>query len=243
MSADGILLITGGSRGIGAATARLASARGYRVWINYRSDRAAAEALAAEIGGHAIQADIGLEPEVLRLFDSIDRDGGRLTGLVNNAGIPGPRQSLFELDMTSLESVFRVNLFGAFLCAREAARRMARSRGGQGGAIVNLSSQAALTGGYRLSAYAASKAAIAAMTVSLCRDLAGEDVRVNAVRPGVIDTEQQRTADPARLAAMAEGIPLKRLGTPDEVAAAILWLLSPEASYVNGAILDATGGR
>jgi len=239
----GVVLVTGGSRGIGAATVRSAAGLGYGVCFSYVSCGDAAESLAHETGALAVQADIRHERDVLRLFAAVDSEFGRLGALVNNAGISGPRLAIREMTPDIMEDVFRINVMGAFLCAREAVRRMSKSNGGQGGAIVNVSSQAAVTGGNMLSAYAASKSAIATMTTSLCHELRGEDIRVNTVSPGIILTDQQDPSDVARLDAAKESVPLLRLGTAEEVAATIMWLLSPAASYINGANLPITGGR
>jgi len=247
MTASAICLVTGAAHGIGAATARAAAQRGFAVAVNYQVARDAAEAVCAairEAGGNAIavQADVGRAVEIERLFSAVDKALGPITALVNNAGISGGRSALVEADSVSVGEVIDINLKGTLLCTREAARRMARSRGGTGGAIVNVSSIVTRTGGYRLSTYAASKAGIEALTKSLAAELAEEGIRINAVRPGVIATRQNidmangAPRNPAQ-------IPLGRLGTPEEVADAILWLLSNEASYVNGAIMDVSGGR
>lgn len=247
---SGILIVTGASRGIGAATARLAAKRGYAVCVNALARREAAEAVADEIvggGGRAIavMADIGSEKGVSHLFAETDRRLGRLTALVNNAGVAGASASLLHSDAAEMRRVFEVNALGTLLCCREAVRRMARSEGGLGGAIVNLSSRAAQGGGGSgLLPYAASKAAVEAMTVGLARQVAAEGIRVNAVSPGVIATEMNTEgANAAELAARARDIPLGRLGTPEEVAETILWLLSPAASYVTGAVLAVAGAR
>jgi NAD(P)-dependent dehydrogenase (short-subunit alcohol dehydrogenase family) len=245
-----VLLITGGARGIGAATARLAAARGYQVAINFRTDTTAADAVVREItaaGGTAIavQADVASEPEIIRLFEQVDRRLGRLGALVNNAGIVDRQGRLVDLDMARLERVFATNVHGAFLCAREAVRRMSTATGGGGGAIVNVSSMAAKLGSpHEYVHYAASKAAVDAMTIGLAREVATDGIRVNGVRPGPIHTTMHADGgEPNRIDRVKSGIPMGRGGQPEEVARAILWLLSDEASYVTGAILDVSGGR
>jgi NAD(P)-dependent dehydrogenase (short-subunit alcohol dehydrogenase family) len=242
----GVLLVTGASRGIGAATAILAARSGWDVCVNYRRRADAAEAVlkrAQEAGARAVavQADVSFEEEVARLFDVAEQELGALTGLVNNAGVSGGRRAFAELPLDVLREVLAVNVVGSFLCAREAVRRMSTARGGRGGAIVNLSSLAACSGGRQLTHYAASKAAIEAFTVGLAREVASEGIRVNTVRPGVIATEGlEAPADPTPA---AQDLPLGRPGSPDEVARAILWLLSPEASYTTGSVLSVSGGR
>jgi NAD(P)-dependent dehydrogenase (short-subunit alcohol dehydrogenase family) len=247
---DRILLVTGGSRGIGAATARAAARAGYKVAINYVNDAKAADALAKEIqkvGGAAvpIKADVSREDEIVRLFMTVDREFGRLTHLVNNAGITGRAGRIADVDAEVLERVIAVNVTGAILVAREAVKRMSTARGGQGGAIVNLSSMAAVLGAPgEWVGYAASKGAIDSFTVGLAREVAKEGIRVNAVAPGLIDTDIHVTAgQPDRLERMAPSVPMARAGSADEVAAAILWLLSEEASYVTGTIVRVSGGR
>ncbi len=246
---DNVLLITGGSRGIGAATARLAAARGYAVCVNYRSRHEEAEALVSElqVGGAeatAVQADISVESEVVRLFTAVD-DFGTLRALVNNVGTLEPQSRLEALDMARLTRVFSTNVFGAFMCAREAVRRMSARYGGAGGGVVNVSSLAARTGspGEYID-YAASKGALDTMTVGLAREVAGEGIRVNGVRPGFIDTEiHAQGGEPGRLGRLAPTVPLGRGGKPEEVAHAVLWLLSAEASYITGTFVDVAGGR
>jgi NAD(P)-dependent dehydrogenase (short-subunit alcohol dehydrogenase family) len=241
----GIMIVTGGGRGIGAATARLAAQRGYAVCVNYRSDRSAAEKLAKEIGGIAVAADVSQEDDVIHLFKETERSLGRLTALVNNAGVVDLRSRVEDMSAQRLQRMFAVNVIGSFLCAREALKRMSTRRGGQGGAIVNLSSAAARLGspGDYVD-YAASKGAIDTFTVGLAREVAADGVRVNAVRPGVIHTEiHVQSGDPGRVARIAELAPMKRGGQPEEVARAILWLLSDEASYTTGSFIDVTGGR
>lgn len=243
-----VVLITGGGRGIGAATALLATRAGYQVAISYHRDEAAAkhlEGVARAEGGliTSYHADIGKFRSVERMFSEVDRDFGRLDALVNNAGMSLGRCSLVDLAPSDLERVIAVNLLGTFYCTRAACFRMARSRGGHGGAIVNVSSQAATFGGDRLSAYAASKAGVNAMTIGLSRELAAEGIRVNAISPGVIDTDQQADLTPEQREALLPSLPMGRLGRPEEVAEAILWLLSNKAAYVSGAIMPVAGGR
>lgn len=244
------LLVTGGSRGIGAAIARLAAARGYAVCLSYRTDRHAAEAVVADIaarGGTAIAvpADVAVEDDVLRLFAAADERLGPLDAFVNNAGILARQMRVDEMDAARLNRVFATNVTGAFLCAREAVRRMSTRRGGRGGAIVNLSSRAARIGSPgEYVDYAASKAAIDTLTLGLAKEVASEGIRVNAVAPGLIETGIHASGgEPGRVARLAPGVPMQRGGTPDEVARAVLWLLSDEASYTTGAILDVAGGR
>ena len=244
------LLITGGSRGIGAATSRLAASRGYDVCINYRSNVQAAENLVSEIqqsGGHAVavQADISEESEVVRLFEECDRQLGPLSGLVNNAGILETQARVDSIDASRLSRVFATNVFGAFICGREAVRRMSTNSGGSGGAIVNVSSGAALLGSPgEYVDYAASKGALDTFTVGLAKEVATEGIRVNAVRAGYIYTEMHALGgEPNRVDRVKEFVPMKRGGQPEEVARAILWLLSDEASFVTGSIVDVAGGK
>lgn len=245
-----ILLVTGASSGIGAATARLAARKGYAVALNYLRQREAAESVAAAIrdsGGRAlaIQADISSEPEVRRLFETAARELGPLTALVNNAATLETQSRLDAIGADRLHRVFATNVFGSFLCAGEAVRRMSTRYGGSGGAIVNVSSGAARYGSAgEYIDYAASKGAIDTMTIGLAREVAAEGIRVNAVRPGFIHTGlHAKGGEPARVDRVKSLVPLQRGGQPEEVAAAILWLLSGEASYITGAILDVAGGR
>src|SRR5256712_682150 len=240
------MIVTGGSRGIGAATARLGAQRGYAVCVNYRSDRPAAEKLAKEIGGIAVAADVSHEDDVIRLFRQAEQSlGRRIAALVNNAGVVDLLSRVEDMPVERLQRMFAVNVIGSFLCAREAVKRMSKRHGGQGGAIVNLSSAAARLGspGDYVD-YAASKGAIDTFTVGLAKEVAADGIRVNAVRPGVIHTGiHAQSGDPGRVARIAESAPLKRGGPPEEVARAILWLLSDEASYTTGSLIDVTGGR
>ncbi len=246
----GVMIVTGGGRGIGAATARLAAARGYAVCVNYLRDEQTAESVVRGIrndGGRAIAVpgDVSSEPDVLRLFRESDRSLGPLGSLVNNAGIVATRARVDTISAERLQRMFSVNVVGAFLCAREAIRRMSTKHGGRGGAIVNVSSGAARLGSPgEWVDYAASKGAIDTMTIGLSRELADDGIRVNCVRPGFVNTEIHANAgEPDRIERLRAGIPMKRGGEPEEVARAILWLLSDEASYSTGAILDVTGGR
>ena len=241
------LVITGGGRGIGAATARAAAADGWNLCLGYRADRESAEEVAAEcavlgVDAIVVQADVAMEMDVIDLFVQAD-ELGPVRGLVNNAGIVTPRKTVAELESEDLEEVFGVNVFGAFLCAREAVRLMLRD--GEGGAIVNVSSRAAVLGSPgEYVDYAASKAAVDALTVGLSKEVATEGIRVNAVRPGLIETSIHASVGRAeRLVELAPTVPLGRPGKPEEVAGAIVWLLSPAASYVTGAFLDVSGGR
>jgi NAD(P)-dependent dehydrogenase (short-subunit alcohol dehydrogenase family) len=245
-----VLVVTGAARSIGAAIARLAARDGYRVVVNYSASRQAAESVVGEIeaaGGEAVAlpGDVADEGDVLRLFESVDKRFGRLDGLVNNAGIISQSGRLENLKAADLKRVFDVNTIGSFLCAREAVKRMSTARGGQGGAIVNLSSAAAILGSPgEFVHYAASKGAINTMTIGLAKEVAREGIRVNAVEPGMIDTDMQKASgDPGRVARIVPTIPIGRCGTPEEIAETVLFLLSDAASYVTGAILRVTGGR
>jgi NAD(P)-dependent dehydrogenase (short-subunit alcohol dehydrogenase family) len=246
----GTLLITGGGRGIGAATALGAAKRGYAVAVNYASNHSAAVSVVAAIradGGRAvaIQADVANEADVAKLFAAVDAELGRVTALVNNAGTIARQMRVEDMTEERIARVFAVNVTGAFLCAREAVRRMSTRHGGPGGAIVNVSSAASRLGspGEYID-YAASKAAIDTMTIGLAKEVAEDGIRVNAVRPGIIETEiHALSGEPDRPRRMAATIPMKRAGTAEEVAETILWLLSNGASYVTGAIVDVAGGR
>jgi NAD(P)-dependent dehydrogenase (short-subunit alcohol dehydrogenase family) len=247
---SGVLIVTGAGRGIGAATARLAAARGYAVCVNYARSRESAEGVVAAIklaGGRAVavQADVGVESEVARLFESVDRELGIVTALVNNAGVIDKQARLADIDAARIARMFKTNVTGPFLCAREAVRRMSTRQGGAGGAIVNVSSAASrIGGGGEYLDYAASKGAIDTFTLGLAKEVAAEGIRVNAVRPGIIYTEIHAAGgEPGRVDRMKSFVPLGRGGQPEEVAAAILWLLSDEASYITGTIVDVAGGR
>jgi NAD(P)-dependent dehydrogenase (short-subunit alcohol dehydrogenase family) len=247
----GTLIVTGGGRGIGAAISRLAAAQGYSVAINYFSDANAANQLVQEISGAggraaAIRADVGSEPDILRLFETAEKNLGPLCALVNNAGITGGAFARVDsVEASVLARVMAVNVTGAFLCAREAVRRLSTKHGGRGGAIVNISSRAAELGSAgEWVHYAASKAAINTLTIGLAREVATEGIRVNAVSPGLVDTDiHAASGDPGRLARLISTIPLGRPGLPQEIAEGVLWLLSPAASFVTGSILQITGGR
>jgi NAD(P)-dependent dehydrogenase (short-subunit alcohol dehydrogenase family) len=245
-----VLIVTGGSRGIGAATARLAAKRGYAVCVNYLGQRGAADEVVKtieETGGRAIavQADVSCETDVVRLFETVDGELGPLTALVNNAATLEPQMRLDCMDSARIQRIFAANVTGSFLCAGEAVRRMSTRHGGIGGNIVNVSSGASKSGspGEYID-YAASKGAIDTFTVGLAREVAEEGIRVNAVRPGFIYTDlHTKGGEPQRVDRVKTTVPMQRGGQPEEVAAAILWLLSHEASYVTGTILDVSGGR
>ncbi|MES2536184.1 MAG: SDR family oxidoreductase [Pseudomonadota bacterium] len=246
MSDKGIFLVTGGSRGIGAATARLAGKQ-YPVAIFYRERSDEADKVVREIeqdGGSAfaVKADVGDEESLLRGFEVVDR-AGRLAVLVNNAGVTGGVSRLENVSAATLTEVMRVNVVGSMLAAREAVRRMSTLKGGQGGAIVNLSSIAAVLGSpHNWIHYAATKGAIDTMTIGLAKEVAKEGIRVNAVRPGLINTEIQHDRSASQMEKMLKAVPMGRMGTAEEIAEAIVWLASPAASYISGALLDVRGG-
>jgi NAD(P)-dependent dehydrogenase (short-subunit alcohol dehydrogenase family) len=240
----GVMIVTGGSRGIGAATARLAAARGYKVCINYVRQGETAESLAREVGGIAVAADVAKEADVLRLFREADRLG-KLSVLVNNAGVVDVAARLDEMSVDRLQRMFSINITGSFLCAREAVKRMSTKHGGAGGSIINLSSVAARIGAPGMYVdYAAAKGAIDTFTLGLSKEVGPEGIRVNAIRPGVIKTDIHASGgEPGRAERIGASAPLQRAGEAEEIARAILWLASDEASYTSGAILDVAGGR
>jgi len=249
------VLVTGGSRGIGAAAARGAAARGWDVLVNYTRDAAAAEAVAADVRARGrralvVQGDVGDEAQVMAMFAALDAAvrAGRLAplgGLVNNAGVVDLPARVDEMSAARIERMFRINVFGSMWCAREAVRRLSTKHGGPGGSIVNLSSAASRLGSPgQYVDYAASKGAIDVFTLGLAREVATEGVRVNAVRPGIIETDIHASGGiPDRVQQMAPQVPMRRAGSAEEVGAAIVWLLSDEASYTTGSVLDVTGGR
>jgi NAD(P)-dependent dehydrogenase (short-subunit alcohol dehydrogenase family) len=245
-----VILVTGGSRGIGAATCRLAAARGWAVAVNYTSDARAADEVVRDIqgaGGNAIsvRADVAQEDQVLAMFETVDARLGRLTGLVNNAGVVDVAARVDEMSTQRLQRMFAINVIGSMVCAREAVRRMSTRHGGAGGAIVNLSSAAARLGAPgQYVDYAAAKGAIDSFTLGLAKEVAAEGIRVNAVRPGLIETEIHASGGiPDRVQQLAHLVPMQRGGSAAEVAEAIVWLLSPQASYTTMSLVDVSGGR
>jgi len=247
---NNIVVVTGGSRGIGAATARLAAQQGYAVAVNYATNSKAADEVVRDIeaaGGCAIavQGDVAREADVLALFATVDKQLGRLTALVNNAGVIDMPSRVDEMSEERLRRMLDTNILGSFLCAREAVRRMSTRHGGAGGAIVNLSSAAVRLGSPgQYVHYAASKGAIDAFTLGLAKEVATEGIRVNAVRPGIIDTDIHASGgQPNRARELAPQVPMQRPGTAEEVAQAIVWLMSDDSSYTTGSIVDVTGGR
>lgn len=249
-SQHGTLIVTGASRGIGAAVARLAGQRGYAVVVNYSSGEKEAKSVAEEIvqnGGRSvtIHADVSVEAQIVAMFQTAERELGPITDLVNNAGITGGFARVEDVTSEAINKTFAVNVTGSILCAREAVRRMSTRRGGKGGAIVNISSRAVHTGAAgEWVHYAASKGAIDSFTIGLAREVATEGIRINAVAPGLTDTDLHATnGEPGRLQRLMPTIPMNRAGQPEEIAEAVLWLLSPAASYVTGAILAVGGGR
>lgn len=245
-----VMIVTGGGRGIGASTARLAAGRGYAVCVNFLHNNDAAVSVVNDIetsGGTAIavQADVSVESDVVRLFETVEQQLGRLTALVNNAALLELQMRLEEMDAARLQRMFSTNAIGTMLCAREAVRRMSSRRGGCGGSIVNVSSGAARYGSPgEYVDYAATKGAVETFTVGLAREVATDGIRVNGVRPGFIYTEMHAAGgEPNRVDRLKTAVPMQRGGAPEEVAAAILWLLSDEASYVTGTFIDVSGGR
>lgn len=250
MNSERVAIITGSSRGIGAATARLLARQGYRICVNYRSDETAANAVVSELASCgpmaiAVQADVSKEDDTVRLFETVDQGLGPVTALVNNAGILLPQMRVEDMDASRINQILATNVTGAFLCCREAVKRMSIRHGGRGGSIVNVSSAASRTGSAgEYVDYAASKGAIDTLTRGLSLEVAAEGIRVNCVRPGFIYTDMHAAGgEPNRVDRLSDSIPMKRGGAPEEVAQSILWLLSDEASYITGTFIDAAGGR
>ena len=250
MKIERVAIVTGSSRGIGAATARLLAREGYRVCVNYRSDETAANAVVGELASWgaaaiAVQADVGREDDAVRLFETVDQALGPVTALVNNAGIVLPQMRVEDMSARRISQILATNVTGAFLCCREAVKRMSIRHGGPGGSIVNVSSAASRTGSAgEYVDYAASKGAIDTLTRGLSLEVAAEGIRVNCVRPGFIYTEMHAAGgEPDRVDRLSDSIPMKRGGTPEEVAHSIRWLLSDDASYITGTFIDVAGGR
>ena len=245
---SGVALVTGASRGLGAATALWLAQKKYAVCVNYNHNADKARMVVDTIrsqGGKAIavQANVSDEKQIKKLFASIDNELGLLTALINNAGMTGTRCKVLDLDADTIRQMIDTNITGLILCSREAVKRMAKSRGGNGGNIINISSQAGQFGGNRISPYAASKAAVNTFTVGLSREVGPEGIRVNAVSPGIIDTGQADMQDPKVKNSLKESISLGKIGHPDDVAKVVHWLLSQEASYITGVIVPVAGGR
>lgn len=245
-----LMLVTGGSRGIGAATVLLAAARGWRVAFSYKENAEAANTIIAQAKAlgpdvTALQADVSNEADVIRLFETVEQKLGALSALINNAGMLEQQMRLDQMDVGRWQRVFSANVFGSFLCAKQAILRMSTRHGGQGGAIVNVSSAASRLGSpNEFIDYAAAKGAVDSMTIGLAKELATEGIRVNAVRPGLIYTDIHASAgDPGRVDRVKTGVPMQRGGTAEEVAEAIVWLASAQSSYVTGTLMDVTGGR
>lgn len=241
-----VLLVTGGGRGIGAAIAHLAARQGYSVAVNYHNDETAANSLAKEIGGIAIQADVSMPEDVVRMFDEIEKHFGIPTHVVNNAGITGKSSRLVDADIATIKRVIEINLLGKIYVAREAVKRMSTRLGGTGGSIVNISSAAAILGSPgEYVWYAASKGGVESLTYGLAKEVAEEGIRVNAVVPGMIETEihEKSTGDVGRVERIRPSIPMKRIGKPEEIAEAVMFLLSDASSYTTGSCLRVSGGR
>lgn len=250
MNSERVAIVTGSSRGIGAATAKLLANERYKICVNYRANEAAADAVISELQSFgttaiAVQADVGKEDDAVRLFETVDQKLGPVSALVNNAGIVLPQMRVEEMDATRINRILATNVTGAFLCCREAVKRMSLRHGGKGGSIVNVSSAASRLGSPgEYVDYAASKGAIDTLTRGLSLEVAAEGIRVNCVRPGFIHTEMHAAGgEPERVSRLADAIPMKRGGEPSEVASTILWLLSDDASYVTGTFIDVAGGR